>query len=417
MRWTELARKAAKSFLKKRGCVSFGTVEDDSNLGTFEKCWLEERLAEFFSRPRIKNNDLVISTHGRSFWILDDVSPLRQLAPSAAAGAAHLFTPAAAPLFGGFGGGGAMGQNPPRGVLFYYWLRGEPGDKEEVTLEILDSAGKLVRKLSNKEDENATAGAGGGDDDDGPGGGGTPKLPVRAGLNRFAWNFRYPDASRFPGLIMWGGSTSGPEAVPGSYQAKLTAGGQTQTVTFEIQGDPRLSLAQTGYQQRFDLLLSINTKVSETHDAIVRIRDVREQVKGVADRAKSATKDTTITAAAKTLNEKLTKIEEALYQTKNQSSQDPLNYPIRLNNKLAALTGVVESATAPPTTQSFTVYQDIAGKIDAELGKLRSLIADDLAAFNRLVRDQSVPAVVVREKPAGKRAPAPDGKESDRDEQ
>jgi kynureninase len=163
--------------------------------------------------------------------------------------------------------------------------------------------------------------------------------------------------------------------------------------------------------------MSINTKVSETHDAIVRIRDVREQVKGVADRAKSATKDTTITAAAKTLNEKLTKIEEALYQTKNQSSQDPLNYPIRLNNKLAALTGVVESATAPPTTQSFTVYQDIAGKIDAELGKLRSLIADDLAAFNRLVRDQSVPAVVVREKPAGKRAPAPDGKGSDRDEQ
>lgn len=343
----------------------------------------------------VKNNDVVISTQGRSFWILDDVSPLRQLDASIAADAAHLFRPAPAPIFGGFGGGGTSGQNPPRGVLFYYWLRNEPGEKGEITLEILDGAGKLVRKLTNK-DEDRAAGGGGGDDDDS--GGADAKLPARAGLNRFAWNFRTPDASRFPGLIMWGGSTSGPEAVPGTYQAKFTAAGHTETVPFEIQADPRLDITQAGYQERFDLLMKISKKVGETHDAVARIRDIRDQVKTVAERSKSATKDTTIAAAAKALQEKLTKVEEALYQTKNQSSQDPLNFPIRLNNKLAALTGVVESANAPPTSQAYQVYDDLTAKIDVELGKLRDIVAGDVVQFNQQVRDQNVPAVVVRER-------------------
>jgi len=121
-------------------------------------------------------------------------------------------------------------------------------------------------------------------------------------------------------------------------------------------------------------------------------------MKAAVERAKGATRDSSIAAAARSLGDKLTKVEEALYQTKNASSQDPLNYPIRLNNKLAALTDVVESAAAPPTDQSYAVYKDLSGKIDDELDRLRALVAGDLAAFNQMVRDQNVPAVVVKEK-------------------
>ena len=342
----------------------------------------------------VTGNDVVVSTQGRAFWILDDVSPLRQLEPSVTAGNVHLFAPAPAPLFGG-PAGGRPGQNPPRGVLFYYWLKNDLGEKDEVTLEILDPAGTLIRKLSSKGDENVE----GGDDEGGGSDRSTAsKLPARAGLNRFAWNFRYPDATRLKGLIMWGGSTAGPEVVPGRYQARITAAGTSQTVTFEVKPDPRLALSQADYQKRFDFLLHVHDKLSETHDAIIRIRDLRDQMKSAVERARGATTDTTIVAAARALTGKLTAVEEALYQTKNASSQDPLNYPIRLNNKLAALTGVVESAAAPPTDQSLDVLRDITGRIDAELGKLRGLIGGDLAGFNQMVRDQNVPAVVVKEK-------------------
>jgi hypothetical protein len=226
-----------------------------------------------------------------------------------------------------------------------------------------------------------------------------PRIPAKAGLNRFAWDLRYPDASRFPELILWSGGLQGPTVVPGTYQARLTVGGRSQTQRFEVLKDPRLATTQADYQKRFDLLLEIRDKLTETHDAITTIRDVRDQVKAVAERAKQpAAKDTTIAAAAKALTEKLTRIEEALYQTKNKSSQDPLNYPIRLNNKLSNLTGVVDDARAAPTDQAYQVYADIAGRIDAELAKLKQVLTTDLAAFNHLVREKEVPAVVVKDK-------------------
>ncbi|MEK7330432.1 MAG: glycosyl hydrolase, partial [Candidatus Eisenbacteria bacterium] len=319
----------------------------------------------------IKDNDVVVATQGRAFWILDDISPLRQMAPVAAASDAHLFKPSPALLFGGpAGGGGGRGANPPNGAVIYYRLKSEPKEKEEVTLEFLDEKGKLIRKYSSRgeEGEGGAPTPGGEEGGFGGGGGAARKIPAKAGLNRFAWDLRYPDASRFPGLILWGGGLQGPTVVPGTYQVRLTAGGKSTTQSFEVRKDPRLATTPADYQKRFDLHLKIRDKLTETHDAIARIRDVRDQVKAVAERAKqAAAKDTTIAAAAKALTERLTKIEEALYQTKNKSNQDPLNYPIRLNNKLSNITGVVTSADAAPTDQAYQVYDDIAGKIDVEL--------------------------------------------------
>jgi len=347
----------------------------------------------------VKDNDVVVATQGRSFWILDDVSPLRQMSRDVAADDVHLFKPAPAYRFfgGGTRPGPLVGQNPPNGAVVYYTLKAEPKASEEVTLEMLDSTGKVLKKLSSKEDKDRAETAGG-SDEEGFGPPPAPRtIPAKAGLNRFPWDLRVEDASRFKGMILWGGLTRGPVLAPGAYQVRLTAGGKSLTQPLEVRKDPRLATSDDDYRKQYDLLLKIRDKVTETHDAITRIRETRDQVKGVAERAKG---NKAIADAADALDKKLTGVEEALYQTKNQSSQDPLNFPIRLNNKLAALAGVVGGGAAAPTDQSYVVYEDLTGKIDAQLARLRQVIDTDVPAFNTLVREQNVPAVVI--KPATK---------------
>ncbi|MGH9900767.1 MAG: glycosyl hydrolase, partial [Pyrinomonadaceae bacterium] len=227
------------------------------------------------------------------------------------------------------------------------------------------------------------------------------RIPAEAGLNRFVWDMRHADAARFPGMILWAGEVRGPRVVPGAYQLRLTAGGQTVTETFEVKKDPRIGTTPADFAKQLDLLMKIRDKLTETHHAITRIRDVRRQMDDLLKRAGGGQDSRAVADAAKPLSEKLTAIEETLYQTKNQSTQDPLNYPIRLNNKLAALAGVVASADAAPTDQAHALYEELAGRIDAELKKLEQVTRTDLVAFNKLVRDQNIPAVVIRNAPGG----------------
>ncbi len=342
----------------------------------------------------VKGDDVVVSTQGRSFWILDGVGPLRQLAADVAAADVHLFQPDPAVRFPGGGGRPQphLGQNPPTGALIYYFLKTEPKEKEEVTLEILDAEGKTIRTFSSLKDEEGAPEP----PAEGEGFGPPPsmrKLPAKAGTNRFVWDLRYPDAKRFKGMILWAAEMRGPVAVPGSYQVRLMAGGKTLTRPLELRPDPRLGFTAADYRKQFDLQMKIRDKVSESHDAIARIRAVREQVTAAADRAKGNSGEKEIAEAGEAFKKKLTAVEEALYQTKNQSNQDPLNFPIRLNNKLASLAGVVGGAAGPPTDQSFAVYDDLAQKIDAELQTLKTVLDQDLPAFNQLVRDKDVLAV------------------------
>jgi photosystem II stability/assembly factor-like uncharacterized protein len=343
----------------------------------------------------VKDDDVVVSTQGRSFWILDDVSPLRQMGGEVAAADVHLFKPSPAYRF--FGGGTRpnplVGQNPPNGAILYYALKAEPKPNEEVTLELLDASGKVLRKLSSKEDKDKAEAPGGGDEEVFGPPPAARTIPAKAGLNRFPWDLRVEDASRFKGMILWGGLTRGPVVPPGTYQVRLTANGKSSTQPLEVRKDPRIASSDEEFRKQYDLLLKMRDKVSETHDAITRIRDTRDQLKGAADRAKG---NKAIADAAAALDKKLTAVEEELYQTKNQSSQDPLNFPIRLNNKLAALAGVVASGETAPTDQSYVVYEDLTGKIDAQLAKLRQVIDADVPAFNTLVREQNVPAVVIK---------------------
>ncbi len=331
----------------------------------------------------VTNNDLVLGTHGRSFWILDDLTPLHQLNAEVAAADAHLFGPRDVYRMGGFGGFGGfisgVGANPPNGAVVYYYLKDEPEDV--VKLEFLEADGTLIKEFTSTPERGRDEG----------------DVAKEAGMNRFVWNLRYPDASRFPGMIMWAGGTAGPRAVPGSYQVRLTVGEQTYTQPFQLLKDPRLEVTQEDLRAQFDFLVRIRDRVSEANDAVVQIRDIRGQIEGAVKRAADQEYEEEISAKAKEIETALSEIENEIYQTKNRSRQDPLNYPIRLNNKIAALTGVVGSADAGPTQQSYDVYDELSAQLQVQLDRLEVVITTEIPAFNDLVAGHDVPAVIVKQ--------------------
>jgi photosystem II stability/assembly factor-like uncharacterized protein len=343
----------------------------------------------------VKNDDVVLATQGRAFWVLDDIAPLRQMATEIAGASAHLFEPSVAYRFGGAEGRGAAGKNPPYGARFYYLLKDAPKDGEEVRLEVLDGKGALVRAFTSKEEKKGEGeGKGEGGTEEGEGDDDAPKpIPAKSGLNTFVWDLRYPPASKFDGMILWGGELHGPRAVPGRYEVRLTAAGQALTRPFELRKDPRLATTDEDFARQFALLAGIRDRLTATHDGIARLRGVRDQARAAASRAKGTEAEKSIGEAAEALARKLTGIEEALYQTKSRSHQDPLNYPIRLDNKLAALASTVANADAAPTEQAYAVERELSALIDAELAKLEKALAEDVPAFNRLVREREIPAV------------------------
>jgi len=340
----------------------------------------------------VHGSDLVVATQGRGFWILDDVTPLRQASGLATSAAPRLLPLQPAYRFGGpVGRAGENGLNPPPGALIYYALGRATRDSQEVTLEIVDPAGRSVRKFSSKGDP-PESGEGNGEE----GSATTVRLPARAGLNRFAWNLRHTNAKRFKGLVLWGGGLEGPQVGAGRYAVRLVAGGDTIVDSLEVRRDPRLSTPEADDRARYELLLSIRDELTKTHESIERLREARDQVKAAAERAKVFAPDSSIARAAEALVRKLTTVEEALYQTKNRSSQDPLNYPIRLNNKLSALGSDVADTEGRPTSQQQEVHRDLVRRIDIQLAALNELLAQGVTSFNRLLRDREVPAVVVK---------------------
>jgi hypothetical protein len=227
-----------------------------------------------------------------------------------------------------------------------------------------------------------------GDDDDEPPPPPAARLDPHQGMNRYVWNLRYPDATVFPGMILWAGSTSGPRVPPGKYTVRLTVEGKTQTQSFELKKDPRLATSPEDYAKQLSLSLQVRDKLSETNEAVIRIRGIRKQIDDYTKRDSKKVAD-----AAKALSQKLTEVEEALYQTKLRSSQDPLNFPIKLNNKLAHVLSVVQSSDDQPTQQSYMVYEELATQVNVQLKRLETLLGAEVTAFNKLVRDENIPAV------------------------
>jgi photosystem II stability/assembly factor-like uncharacterized protein len=350
-----------------------------------------------------RDKDLVAATQGRSFWVFDDLPVIHQLMDAGSLKATNdnkLFKPEDAYRTQGSGGlpqsaTAAVGKNAPNGVVVYYSLKEKP--TTDVVLEFFSANGKSIRKFTAPAKQSQST------SEEGPRfGGPPPRLTTDVGFNRFVWDMRYEDAVRFPGMILWAGDMRGPKVVPGSYQVKLTVGGTTMTESFDVKPDPRLTTTPADYAKQLDLGLKIRDKLSETHNTIIQIRDIRRQVDDLLKRVKDQPNAKVMNDAGTNLSKSLTAVEEALYQTKNQSNQDPLNFPIRLNNKLAALAGVVNGAESAPNDQSYEVYQELVSQIDAELQKATTIVRTDVTAFNQVVKEQTVPAVVVRPAEVGR---------------
>jgi len=327
-------------------------------------------------------NDVVIGTHGRSFYILDNAAILRQFKPEIAGATVHLFEPPKAI------------RGISRGVSIDYMLKTA---SDKVTIEILDAQGAVVNTYDGTSEKDAAkTDAAPAAEEEGPRRQ-APRVATKAGMNRFVWDMRYANAKDFPGLIMWAGSTRGPLALPGKYQVRLTAGSETKTAGFSLDGNPNLvGITAAGLQEQFDLALQIRDKVTQANEAVIRIRDLKKQVadRVAAVRSKEKGKqssNTVLTGEALTL--KLTMVEGEIYQYRNQSSQDPLNYPIKLNNKLAALQGVVESGDGRPTAQSFEVYRELSTALAGQLAKLAAIVKMDIAAFNKDLQQRKLEAI------------------------
>jgi kynureninase len=203
-------------------------------------------------------------------------------------------------------------------------------------------------------------------------------------------------------MILWAGGVRGPAVVPGTYTVRLTVDGKTQSQKFEVLKDPRLSTTQEQFVAQLETAMQMRDKLTQTNQAIIEIRDVRQQINQLMGRLQSApdsAKAKNVLDRARALSKELTGIEEALYQTKSKASEDPLNFPVKLNNKLAALLTAVEEADVQPTASQQQVYEDLATSINAQINKLKQVMDSSVPAFNRYVKEQDVPAIAV--KPSG----------------
>ena len=338
----------------------------------------------------VKEGDLVVATQGRGYWILDDLSPLRQLDLDAEAGALTLFVPRPTHRLAmrSASNPSEAGTNPAAGVLFSYMLPAELDPEAELRLEILESDGTLIRTYTAETPKGEEADPLPSHQTDDP-----RRLPVGAGLQRFAWDLSYPGAEKFSGMVLWNSNLSGPRAVPGSYRARLSLGEEVREVAFELLPDPRSSATPEDFQAQFDFLIQVRDQLTRVHRAIRRLRDARGQIESVKERLGEGEQLAAVVAEADSLLEALTAIEETLYQTKAKSRQDPLNFPIRLNDKLAGLRGVAATGDFAPTRQAHAVYARLMQAIEPQLDELDAVLGARLDAFNASVRTANLPAV------------------------
>jgi len=306
---------------------------------------------------RVYRNDLVVSTQGRSLWILDDVTPLRQLTAQVAAAPAHLFKPRDAYRMEMAGrsrsGASRAGQNPPRGSMIFYTFAQAP--TQEVTLEILDARGQVVRSFSSKTR--------GGD-----------QVAAKAGMNRFVWDLRYPGGEVPQGIILRGGPPDGGLAVPGAYQVRLTSGGWSQTQAFQVLMDPRIQATVADLQAQHDLQTRINGRIKDTYDAVGRIGTLKAQLRTRAQAGNDAVK-----RAAAALEQRLIEVEGELRNLQFRSEKDPLNFEPKLDNLLAYLSNLVGEGDTRPTDAMVEVFRDLDGRLEVQLSRVREL--ENRAAF------------------------------------
>lgn len=338
---------------------------------------------------RVAHDDLILATQGRSFWILDDVTPLRQLSAEVAASPAHLYAPRDAYRVNA-GGSEEMEPTPdplPGNALIHYYLAREAA--APITIEVLDGAERVVRSFSS---DSAAASALG-----------QKPIDAKAGMSRMVWDITYPGPDTLSGEVI-AGWAGGVKAPPGSYRVRLSVDGQVQTRDLTVRQDPRLTdVTQADFDEQFRLAIAIRDTVSRLYDAARDVRSVTEQVATVRDRVTEGGYGDDLLAAADSLTSRLTAVDEDLRQVKNQSPQDPLRYAPKLDAQYLALyahvTGVDNySFGGPegrPAAGAYTRFEDLNVEWRALRDRLQALLETDAPAFNRMLQDAGVPGVIV----------------------
>ncbi|MBK8515029.1 MAG: glycosyl hydrolase [Saprospiraceae bacterium] len=317
----------------------------------------------------IKDNDVILGTHGRGFWILDDIQPLRQFSKEIATQNVTLFAP-----------GDAI-----RGVydaVFQYYIKEK---MDTVNIEILDANNTLISSFTGTQPEYKQ-------DPNIPRWEREPAKPTTAtGLNTFTWNLKYPGATAFDGMILWGANAkSGPKAPIGNDKVRLKAGSYTETFPFSLKMNPNLKgVTAADLKESFDLAMKIRDKESANNEAVIQIRNIRKQI----EEKDKEVNEVTFSAQAKGVMAKLTMVEEDLYQTKNRSGQDPLNFPIKLGNRISAVRRSLETGDAKPTSGVYLVFDELTKELKGHLSKLENIISTDLANINKLLQNKQIKAI------------------------
>ena len=332
---------------------------------------------------KVHQGDLLASTAGRAFWILDDLSPLRQWDAAPPAAGARLFAPRKAHRVSGLGGGAARaGRNPPAGAVIDYWLASTP--KDPVTLDVLDAKGVVVRSFSSRRPEGTPAA--------GPM---APRLlPTKPGLNRFVWDLRRDMLPTVPGLYVFG-SPQGRRVVPGTYTVRLTAGGPPQSQPLVVALDPRLDTAAAALEAQDSLAAEVLAELTQVHDGVIRLRDVRNQVEDVVKRAGTADGAEAVQKGGRSLVEKLNALEDLLVQKRVVDGQTVINFPMRLNQFYIYLHGAIDGSDVGVTNGQRARLADLSAQWTRHRATLDALLGTEVAAFNQLARERNVPAVVV----------------------
>jgi len=348
-------------------------------------------------RVQKRENDLVIATHGRGFWILDNLKPLREMSSKVVNSGLYLFQPEHMYLMKGGSSHSAMsteGQNPPNGAVVFYYLKNQPVDTTTITMTFMTESGKKIISFSNKKDRFGNPVRTSGHyykNHKKPSG----ALTGHKGMNRFVWNLRYKDAVKVNG-IKSGTSYNprGPKVVPGTYKVKVTIGNHSMTQSFVVKKDPRVDASSSDFKQRFALLQQIHAKLNETNKTINQIVSVRKQINDYLSKLEDYPKVDTLKKAARPILKDLQDIQDQLIQSQIETNEDVLKYPVKLHTKMSFLASSVESSYQQPTKQMDELFRELSGKVDQQKENLKTVLKTDLTRFNNLSRDLNVPEPV-----------------------
>jgi photosystem II stability/assembly factor-like uncharacterized protein len=340
---------------------------------------------------QVRDLNLIVATQGRSFWIIDDLTPLHQLDESVANADVHLFQPKPSYRMRQPGRGERdpllEGENHPPGVMFYFNLNETPDEDNPASIEILESDGTLIKRIESnveedEEDDDEMSASNADEDGD--------KLEAEEGANLFVWDMRYPDAVSFEGIVLYSSDTKGPVAVPGTYRARLNFGGQSVEQEFEILKDPRVISSLADLQAQFDFLIKVREKLSEANQAVIDIRKMYDDLDYLEAKLEGNPEAAPILEAIASLREEATVIENRIHETRNEARQDPLNFGIKLNNRLAYLATHESAGDYRPTDQGEAYRLEVSAQIDQEIEALNNLIEDRLPEINLMFRLQEI---------------------------